>query len=130
MAMCPNCRLEVGSSRFCPHCGTQVGEAPAYSQSYDPAAQTTGQQTYYYEQPEQPVYQQTYQQPVVDSGSFGWAVLGFFIPLIGLILFLVWKDTKPRSAKQAGMGALVGVVLGILGSVASTCAAMMYAGSM
>ena len=127
MAMCPNCRLEVGSSRFCPHCGTQVGEAPVNTQSYDPAAQTTGQ-TYYYEAPEQPAYQQTYQQPVVDTGSFGWAVLGFLIPIVGLILFLVWKDTKPLSAKQAGMGALVGVVLSVLGGVASTCAAMMYAG--
>ena len=26
-----------------------------------------------------------------DKGSFGWAVLGFFIPLVGLILYFVWK---------------------------------------
>lgn len=49
-----------------------------------------------------------------DSGSFGWAVLGFFIPLVGLILWLVWKDTKPKSAKMAGIGALVGVVISLL----------------
>ena len=36
-----------------------------------------------------------------DSGSVGWAILGFFIPLVGLILFLVWKDSKPRCAKKA-----------------------------
>lgn len=26
-----------------------------------------------------------------DSGSIGWGVLGFFQPLVGFILFLVWK---------------------------------------
>ena len=46
-----------------------------------------------------------------DSGSFGWALLGFFIPLVGLILYLVWKDEKPKSAKRAGKGALVSVIL-------------------
>lgn len=38
-------------------------------------------------------------------------MLGFFIPLVGLILYLVWKDEKPKSAKRAGKGALVSVIL-------------------
>ncbi len=38
----------------------------------------------------------------------GWGVLGFFIPLVGLILYLVWRDDKPRRAKSAGRGALIG----------------------
>lgn len=50
------------------------------------------------------------QAPVVDNGGFGWGVLGCCIPLVGLILFLVWKDTKPKSAKSAGIGALVSVI--------------------
>lgn len=45
-----------------------------------------------------------------DSGSFGWAVLGFFIPLVGLILFLVWRRDRPLSANSSGIGALVSVV--------------------
>ena len=49
-----------------------------------------------------------------DSGSFGWAVLGFFIPLVGLILYLVWKDEKPKCAKKAGIVALVGFICNIL----------------
>ncbi|MBQ3487188.1 MAG: zinc ribbon domain-containing protein, partial [Clostridia bacterium] len=40
--------------------------------------------------------------------------MGFCIPLVGLILFLVWKDTKPKSAKSAGIGALVSVGVGLL----------------
>ncbi|MGL6056955.1 MAG: hypothetical protein ACRC17_01390 [Culicoidibacterales bacterium] len=29
-------------------------------------------------------------------------------------MFLVWKDTKPNSAKAAGIGALVSVGLGVI----------------
>lgn len=51
---------------------------------------------------------------VVDNGGFLWGLLGCCIPIAGLILFLVWKDTKPKTAKAAGIGALVSVVLAIL----------------
>lgn len=46
----------------------------------------------------------------VEKGNAGWAVLGFFIPLIGLILWLVWKNDRPGDAHQAGKGALIGVI--------------------
>lgn len=51
---------------------------------------------------------------ISDSGSFGWGVLGFFQPLIGLILYLVWKDEKPNNARIAGKGALISVILNVL----------------
>lgn len=49
-----------------------------------------------------------------DSGSAGWGVLGFFIPLAGFILWLVWKDDKPKSSKAAGIGCLVSVCLSVV----------------
>lgn len=63
-----------------------------------------------------------------DKGGFLWGLLGFCIPIVGLILFLVWKDTKPVTSKAAGKGALASVIvsvvlyilmfsLGIIGSV-------------
>lgn len=45
-----------------------------------------------------------------DSSNFGWSVLGFCIPLVGLILYLIWKDSTPLKAKSAGKGALVGAI--------------------
>ena len=51
---------------------------------------------------------------VVDNGGFGWGLLGCCIPIVGLILFLVWKDTKPKTSKAAGIGALVSVGIYIL----------------
>ena len=97
-------------------------QQPAYAQQPSYPQQPTYQQPAYAQQPaymQQPAYQQPayspgYSQQSNDSGSFGWAVLGFFIPLVGLILWLVWKDTKPKSAKMAGIGALVGVGISLL----------------
>lgn len=43
--------------------------------------------------------------------------LGCCIPVVGLILFLVWKDQKPKTAKAAGVGALVSVIAGVVFSV-------------
>ena len=51
---------------------------------------------------------------VVDNGGFGWGLLGCCIPIVGLILFLVWKDTKPKTAKAAGIGALVSVAIAVV----------------
>lgn len=49
-----------------------------------------------------------------DNGGFLWGLLGCCIPIVGLILFLVWKDQKPKTAKAAGIGALVSVILAVL----------------
>lgn len=48
-----------------------------------------------------------------DAPSLGYAALGFFIPVAGLILYLVWKEQTPLRAKSAGKGALVGVIVWI-----------------
>lgn len=51
---------------------------------------------------------------VQDNGGFLWGLLGFCIPVVGLILFLIWKDQKPKTAKAAGIGALVSVILAVV----------------
>ncbi len=48
---------------------------------------------------------------IVEGDTFGWAVLGFFFPIVGLILYLVWKDERPKASLSAGKGALVSVVV-------------------
>ena len=48
-----------------------------------------------------------------DAPNTGFAVLGFFIPLVGLILYLVNKDTFPKKAHSAGKGALIGVCVSV-----------------
>lgn len=46
-----------------------------------------------------------------DRENVWLSVLGFFLPLVGLILYLVWQTESPLQAKSAGKGALAGVIV-------------------
>ena len=52
-----------------------------------------------------------------DAPSTGMAVLGFFIPLAGFIIWLINKDSKPLMAKSAGKGALIGFIVSMAFSI-------------
>ena len=52
-----------------------------------------------------------------DHSNFGFAILGFFVPLVGLILFLIYENKKPKRAKSAGKGALIGFITKIVLSI-------------
>ncbi len=80
---CRNCGKEIDEKAvICPHCGV--------AQKDNLTATLDG---------------------IHDSGSLGWGVLGCCLPLVGLILYLVWKDSKPKTALMAGKGALLYVIL-------------------
>ena len=49
--------------------------------------------------------------PGKDSPSFFYSVMGFFFPVIGLILCLVFENSKPLTAKAFRNGAIWGFVL-------------------
>ena len=98
-AFCTGCGKELSAcEEFCSVCGKQR-TTPAQG------AQPTFQQ---------PVYPQM--GYVQDAPSGGMTALDFFFPIVGLILYLVWKDQTPLKAHSAGKGALIGV-LGILSVV-------------
>lgn len=111
---CPKCGQEITAGyKFCPVCGENLenvtgGGGPKVNVNQQPEqSQSQSQQT----------YQQTqYQRPPAteDTGSIGWGILGFFIPIVGLILFLVWNSSKPRNAKSAGIGALASVIFSVI----------------
>jgi uncharacterized membrane protein YvbJ len=43
--------------------------------------------------------------------------LCFFFPIVGLILYFVWKETKPESSKFAGKWALIGFIVNVVVSI-------------
>ncbi len=59
---------------------------------------------------------------VPDEPSTGLNVLSFFFPVVGLILYLVWKDATPLKANGVGKWALIGVIVGVVGSILYSCA--------
>lgn len=91
MATCPycGCELEEGSN-FCYGCSSELEtDMDVYSSSSTSRSSN-------------------------DSGSFWWGLLGCCIPLVGLIMFFVWHDSKPKTAKALGIGALVSVIIALV----------------
>ena len=85
---------------FCRNCGNQLADGAGFCPNCGSAQNATSNQ---------------YMAPApADNGGFWWGALGCCVPIVGLILFLVWKDTKPKTAKSAGKGALISVILGVV----------------
>jgi len=51
---------------------------------------------------------------IEDKNSVGLNILGFLFPIIGLILYLSYKNKTPIKAKNIGICALVGFVIGFI----------------
>lgn len=70
------------------------------------------------------------QQPQEQKANVGLAILSFLFPIVGLILFLVKKNDKPKTAKACGICALVSFLLGIVFSIVmSVSAGALFASS-
>ena len=89
---CTNCGEPLKSHyKVCPNCGQAVNNA--YQSNKTPRTST-----------------QASKAQEGEGDTFGWGILGFFFPLVGFILFLVWQTEKPLTAKSAGTGALIGLI--------------------
>ena len=90
---------------FCPQCGTRFPAGKSYCDQ-------CGSELKAVSQPE-PSATAPVSANSQDAPSGGFAVLSFFFPIVGLILYLVWHDTLPLKAKSAGKGALAGVITSV-----------------
>lgn len=51
------------------------------------------------------------QEESKESSGFGYGVLGFFFPLIGFILFLVYLNEKKKASRASLIGCITGVLV-------------------
>jgi len=121
MKTCPHCGASLApDAGFCTNCGQ------AYVEPQQPEAQAAPPQYYQAAPQQQPGdYQQSDGSSAYsslpenpdDKPNIGLAILAFFIPLAGLIMFFTMKDATPKKAKNiamwAGIGFGVNIVLGI-----------------
>lgn len=90
---CTGCGVELpDGAAFCPKCGLK-NEYPQMSQSADGIVYAAKQ---------------------ADEANFGFALLSFILPIVGLVLYAVWSDRYPLKAKSCGKGALLGFIGGCL----------------
>ncbi len=88
--ICSKCNHEISDNLcVCPYCNTPTSPAQAYA-APSPAP-----------------------QPCEEKASVGLAVLSFLIPLAGLIIYLVKKDTEPKTAKLSGKCALISFIINL-----------------
>ena len=141
---CHNCGKQVNDdAKFCSYCGAALQGEASKSQPQDSgdlfgfdekkAGQTqsvggntaqNGAQT-----PPQggydPYAYKRYTAPD-DAKSVGFGILAFFFPMVGFILWLVWRDNYPLRARSCGKGVLAGIILYVIMViivVAVTCVA-------
>lgn len=95
---CPNCGAQNESGvQFCRACGANLRPEGPAAAGRGPAAGAP-----------------------YDDGSVGLLGVVFFcIPLVGAIMYFVWKDEKPLKAKKACNLALIGFVVGMVLQVIS-----------
>lgn len=84
---------------FCSNCGGQLNDNQAVCLSCGVAVK------------------QMNQKVVVDDGNIGWGILGFFVPIVGLVLYLIWKDEQPNNSLMAGKGALISLCVTVGGYI-------------
>lgn len=144
---CPKCGTEVNpGDRFCRGCGSPIALEGEASQAQPDDQQTTAQpgadpfgSGYNAGNTQYGANSQPYGNPYGQQGGYnpqgfnynqyqdrhgenedaskGWIALGFFFPLIGLILYLVWYDEHRRRAKYAGKGALISVIVSVAAGI-------------
>lgn len=118
MKFCGNCGQQLDdNATFCTYCNAVIGEPAAYQY---PVQQPVQQPV----QPQPPVYipepsaapygaapaanDDPYPINVTHKGF--WA-LGFFLEFVGLIMYFVFKNSKPRLAKSALKGFITGLIV-------------------
>ena len=131
---CRNCgkQLEDGF-KVCPYCGEPVSlaesDARRAAQEQSAAEDTQPVHNDILKEPAPlpapaPVQPKANKKPEQESESTGgWKVLGFFLgffgpllwflPLVSLVLYLIWKSDKPKVANGIGQFTLIGLAVGV-----------------
>lgn len=94
-----------------------AGRRKRFAESSGKRFEDTWQNNQYQAQNQQYNGQQQYAPQTQDARSGGFAFLCFLFPIVGLILYLVWKDTLPLRAKSCGKGAIIGVIVSVVFSI-------------
>ncbi len=100
---CKKCGKELpNDAKFCPNCGDSIVE---FSNDINNR-----------------VYEHVSINKHNDNYAVAWGILSFFVPFVGLILWIVWRETDYKNAKAAGLGALISIIMRTIITIISvTC---------
>lgn len=103
----------------CNYCGNKVKDNTIYCPNCGEKVDTKKKNTKKEEKSEVVVVDENKNTKTDQSSdySFLWGLLGYFVPIVGLVLFLVWREEKPKDSKAAGIGALIRAVMMVIALV-------------
>jgi len=83
---------------FCTKCGTEIKESANFCNKCGNARPN----------------RQISIQKIGNGSSFGFALLGFLFPYVGLVVYFIIKEEKPLIARSCIKGVIWGVVLTVI----------------
>ena len=94
MKVCQSCNKYIDDGAiFCPNCGARQDGTIFSGGGFDGGY---------------------YGAPYRRERPFLYSLLGFFIPIVGFILWIIWRDTRPEASRAALKGAIIGFVANII----------------
>ena len=118
--VCKACGNNVyGNKVSCPVCGVSLSSNRVSSKPRTSSnASTSGYQ------PRSSYSQGSSRQPTTSTTSsshegsgFGYAILGFFIWPVGLILYFALRESKPKASSGSLIGAVIAIILAVMVSM-------------
>ncbi len=46
-----------------------------------------------------------------------WFLISFFFQIVGIVLFIIWREEKPKTAKYCLIGALIPIAITVIGII-------------
>ena len=113
---CNQCGFNIGTANFCPACGQPA--KPAGSPAQHPSQPMN-----------QPMNQSVNQDTTTtvntffgnsqvaapsEGNSFWWGVLCFIVPILGIILYFVWRQKFPKRARVCLICGIISFTLNMI----------------
>ena len=124
--VCKKCGNNLyGNKIKCPFCGEPIkggssftNSTPTYNRPAPNSNSNNNNNNYNYNNNSNTNYNRSYS---VDTGSAGWGLLGFCVPIVGIVLYFVWKNEKPNTARVCLNGALISIGISIFIQFVAAC---------
>ena len=111
---CTNCGKKLNDDfKICPYCGTKCFDI-SLDKSYIDKLNTTNIEKTDYSSIFTNVNYKKNKTNINDNVEISCKIICFFIPIVGLILYILWMNERPNSAQKIGLSALLGLFFQII----------------